>query len=49
MSELRIENIETILLSYRYKENEIWKWSGGTTLQRNALLVKITTNKGIEG
>ena len=49
MSKLRIENVETILLSYRYKKNEIWKWSGGVTLQRNAVLVRITTNEGIEG
>lgn len=28
MSELKITNVETILLSYRYQENELWKWSG---------------------
>lgn len=51
MSDLKIEivNLETILLSYRYKEDEAWKWSGGATLQRNAVLVKVETNKGICG
>lgn len=49
MRDLRITNVETILLSYRYQENELWKWSGGATLQRNAVLVRITTDKGIQG
>ncbi|MCL4385089.1 MAG: mandelate racemase/muconate lactonizing enzyme family protein [Actinobacteria bacterium] len=49
MSDLKIIKVETILLSYRYKENELWKWSGGTTLQRNAVLVRIKTNKDIDG
>jgi len=49
MSDLRITNVETVLLSYRYKENELWKWSGGATVQRNAVLVRITTDKGIQG
>ncbi len=49
MSELKITNVETILLSYRYQENELWKWSGGVTLQRNAVLVKVETNQGIYG
>lgn len=49
MSDLKIIKVETILLSYRYKVDELWKWSGGTTLQRNAVLVRIKTNEGIEG
>jgi L-alanine-DL-glutamate epimerase-like enolase superfamily enzyme len=49
MSNLKITGIETILLSYRYHKNELWKWSGGTTLQRNAVLVRIKTSEGIEG
>lgn len=49
MSELKITNLETILLSYRYREDELWKWSGGVTLQRNAVLVRIETNVGIQG
>lgn len=49
MSNLKIENVETILLSYRYQKHELWKWSGGKTVQRNAVLVRITTNEGIEG
>lgn len=49
MSDLKISNVETILLSYRYKEDELWKWSGGATVQRNAVLVRITTDNGIQG
>ena len=49
VSGLKITNIETVLLSYRYNENELWKWSGGTTLQRNTVLVKVETNQGIYG
>jgi len=49
MSDLKITQVETILLSYRYREDEEWKWSGGVTVQRNAVLVRITTNKGIQG
>lgn len=49
MSNLIICDVETILLSYRYGDDELWQWSGGTTLQRNAVLVKITTNEGIVG
>ncbi|MCL4385794.1 MAG: mandelate racemase/muconate lactonizing enzyme family protein [Cyanobacteria bacterium] len=49
MSRLKIVDVETILLSYRYKKDEIWKWAGGITVQRNAVLVRITTNDGIIG
>ena len=49
MSKLRIANVETVLLSYRYTEEELWKWSGGATRQRNAVLVRITTDNGIVG
>lgn len=49
MSDLKITNLETILLSYRYREDEAWKWSGGVTLQRNAVLVRVETNRGICG
>lgn len=49
VSGLKITNIETVLLSYRYNKNELWKWSGGTTLQRNTVLVKVETNQGIYG
>lgn len=49
MSELRITKIETINLSYRYKEDERWKCPGWVSLQRNATLVRVWTNKGIHG
>jgi L-alanine-DL-glutamate epimerase-like enolase superfamily enzyme len=49
MSNLRIADVETILLSYRYTEEELWKWSGGATRQRNAVLLRITTDNGIVG
>lgn len=49
MSHLRITDVETILLSYRYEGNEAWKWSGGKTLQRNAVLVRISTDADIQG
>lgn len=46
---MKITNIETILLSYRYGQNEKWKWSGGATLQRNCVLVKVTVDDKIIG
>jgi len=46
---MKITNVETILLSYRYQQDEVWKWSGGTTRQRNCVLVRITTDNGITG
>ncbi len=49
MSELKITSVKIIPLSYRYQEDEKWKWSGGTKLQRNVVLSKIETNKGITG
>lgn len=49
MSGLKITNVETIPLSYRYTDEEIWQCPGWTKLQRNAILVRITTNKGIYG
>ncbi len=49
MSDLVITNIETIRLSYRYSEEERWQCPGWTTLQRNATLVRVWTNKGIHG
>ncbi|MDR0656641.1 MAG: mandelate racemase/muconate lactonizing enzyme family protein [Treponema sp.] len=46
---MKITNVETILLSYRYQQNETWKWSGGATLQRNSVLVRITADDKITG
>jgi len=49
MSDLKITKIETILLSYRYSEEERWQCPGWTTLQRNTTLVRVWTNKGTHG
>jgi L-alanine-DL-glutamate epimerase-like enolase superfamily enzyme len=49
MSDLKITKIETIRLSYRYSEEERWQCPGWTTLQRNATLVRVWTNKGVHG
>ncbi|MDR2553758.1 MAG: mandelate racemase/muconate lactonizing enzyme family protein [Treponema sp.] len=46
---MKISNVETILLSYRYQQDEAWKWSGGATLQRNSVLVRITVDDNITG
>lgn len=49
MSQLKITRIETILLSYRYSEEERWQCPGWTTLQRNTTLVRVWTDGGIHG
>jgi len=49
MTQLKITNIETIRLSYRYSEEERWQCPGWTTLQRNATLVRVWTNQGTYG
>jgi len=49
MDKLKITDVETIPLSYRYKKSERWKWSGGTKLQRNAVITKVSTNENING
>ncbi len=49
MSDLKITNIEAIPLSYRYTEDEIWECPGWVKLQRNTVLVRIWTDKGIQG
>ncbi len=46
---MKITNVETILLSYRYKPEELWKWSGGATMQRNSVLVRVTVDDKITG
>jgi L-alanine-DL-glutamate epimerase-like enolase superfamily enzyme len=46
---MKIVDVETILLSYRYTQDSAWKWSGGTTLQRNCVLVKVTADNGLTG
>jgi L-alanine-DL-glutamate epimerase-like enolase superfamily enzyme len=46
---MKITSIETILLSYRYQPESSWSWSGGKTLQRNCVLVKVSTDEGISG
>lgn len=46
---MKITNLETILLSYQYSHNEVWKWSGGATLQRNCVLVRVTADDQFTG
>lgn len=46
---MKITNVETILLSYQYNPDEVWKWSGGATLQRNCVLVRVTVDDKITG
>ncbi|XID91238.1 mandelate racemase/muconate lactonizing enzyme family protein [Paenibacillaceae bacterium WGS1546] len=46
---MKITEVETILLSYKYKEDEVWTCPGWTSLQRNAMLVRIWTDKGLYG
>lgn len=46
---MKITDVETILLSYRYQTDEKWKWSGGATLQRNCVLVRVTVDDRIVG
>ncbi len=46
---MKITDVETILLCYRYEQDEKWKWSGGATLQRNCVLVRITVDDKYTG
>ena len=46
---MKITEIRTHLLTYAYKPSEIWSWTGGKTLRRNAVLVRVGTDSGIEG
>lgn len=46
---MKITKIHTHLLTYEYKPDEIWSWSGGKTLRRNAVFVRIITDSKIEG
>ncbi len=46
---MRIANVEYIRLSYRYKEEEVWGWPGGTYKGWSAGFVKITSDEGIYG
>lgn len=46
---MKISKVETILLSYRYEAGDVWKWSGGATMQRNSVLVRVTTSNGTTG
>ncbi len=46
---MKINRIRIHLLTYEYKPGEVWSWSGGKTLRRNAVIVRIGTDAGIEG
>lgn len=46
---MKITKVHTHLLTYEYRPEEAWSWSGGKTLRRNAVIVRIETDDGIEG
>jgi L-alanine-DL-glutamate epimerase-like enolase superfamily enzyme len=46
---MKISEIRTHLLTYAYKPGEIWSWTGGKTMRRNAVLVRVRTDSGLEG
>ncbi len=46
---MKIVEVRTVLLSYLLKDEEQFSWSAGTTVQRNAILIEITTDEGIKG
>ena len=46
---MKIKKIEPILLSYEYKENEKWGWSGGSVAVWHTSLVRVWTDEGIYG
>jgi L-alanine-DL-glutamate epimerase-like enolase superfamily enzyme len=46
---MKITALCPILLSYKYKEDEIWGWSGGEVHVWNTTLVEVHTDEGIKG
>lgn len=49
IGDMKIIEIEPILLSYEYDTNEVWGWSGGEVTIWNTALVRIYTDEGIDG
>lgn len=46
---MKITKVEPILLSYEYKPNEQWGWSGGEVKVWHTSLVRVWTDEGIYG
>jgi L-alanine-DL-glutamate epimerase-like enolase superfamily enzyme len=46
---MKITALKPILLSYEYKEDEVWGWSGGKVRVWNTTLVQVFTDEGIYG
>lgn len=46
---MKIKAVEPILLSYEYKPDEAWGWSGGSVRVWHTALVRVFTDEGIEG
>ena len=46
---MRITGVRAVLLSYVYREDQVWKWSGGKVDVWNTCLVEVRTDEGITG
>ncbi|UCF95871.1 MAG: mandelate racemase/muconate lactonizing enzyme family protein [Spirochaetaceae bacterium] len=46
---MKITGVQTHLLTYEYKPNDVWSWAGGKTLRRNAVLVELRSDDGVSG
>ena len=46
---MKITDVEPILLSYEYKPDEQWGWSGGEVKVWHTALVRVWTDEGIYG
>ena len=46
---MKITALKPILMSHKYKEDEIWHWSGGSVQVWNTALVEVQTDEGITG
>jgi L-alanine-DL-glutamate epimerase-like enolase superfamily enzyme len=46
---MRISDVECLLLSYRYPEAEVQRWSGGVLPGVTLALVRVTTDDGVVG
>ena len=46
---MKITKVEPILLSYEYKPDEQWGWSGGEVKVWHTALVRVWSDEGIYG
>ncbi|MDD6884067.1 MAG: mandelate racemase/muconate lactonizing enzyme family protein [Eubacteriales bacterium] len=46
---MKITGVKPVLLSYEYKKDEAWGWSGGSVQVWHTALVRVFTDEGIEG